>query len=170
MNENISWMNSKNNIKKNFIVRKVKNIKQNFQNIHVNKNNEFHSKLGKTAKVSPINFHNIIIGYANANKTNLNVQNKNSKINKNCVLEKSKSNKKSKSNTKSKPKKAKEPSRNIKQNRTKCNKKNKNINFIHSISHIQNNIIKSKDCFENITQYNSNNQTKIKNIMKQLKK
>ena len=164
MNENISWMNSKNNIKKNFIVRKVKNIKQNFQNIHVNKNNEFHSKLGKTAKVSPINFHNIIIGYANANKTNLNVQNKNSKINKNCVLEKSKSNKKSKSNTKSKPKKAKEPSRNIKQNRTKCNKKNKNINFIHSISHIQNNIIKSKDCFENITQYNSNNQTKIKNI------
>ena len=165
MNEINSMQNSKNNLKKNNIIRKVKNLKQNFYN-NQNKFNVFQTKSGKTAEVSPINFHNKLIGYINANKTNLNIPTMNSKYNKNYVLEKSKSNTRAKSNKKSKSKKAKEPSRNIKQNINKRYNKvntNKNVNFIHSISHVQNNI-KSKGYFQNITQYNSNNHTKIKNI------
>ena len=95
MNEINSLTNSKNITKKNLIIKKVKNLKQNFQDEHKNKYNIFHSKSGKTAKVSPINFHNKIIGYVNNNnnKTNLNIPNMLSKFNNNS---RSKSNPKSK--------------------------------------------------------------------------
>ena len=122
--------NSKNNLKKNNIIRKVKNLKQNFYN-NQNKFNVFQTKSGKTAEVSPINFHNKLIGYINANKTNLNIPTMNSKYNKNYVLEKSKSNTRAKSNKKSKSKKAKEPSRNIKQN---INKRYNKVNTFNRYS------------------------------------
>ena len=135
MNEINSLTNSKNITKKNLIIKKVKNLKQNFQDEHKNKYNIFHSKSGKTAKVSPINFHNKIIGYVNNNnnKTNLNIPNMLSKFNNNS---RSKSNPKSKS----KSKKSKEQSRNIKQNASKFNKINinKKWNFQNMISYVKN--------------------------------
>ena len=151
-----SVTNPKSIAKKNLILKKVKNLKQNFQDFHKNKYNIFHSKSGKTAKVSPINFHNRIIGYVNKNninKTNLNIPNMISK-----VIEKVKSNSRPKSNPKSKKKKSKEQSRNIKQNISKFNRINinKQNNFQNKINYIQNKNISK-------TQNNSNNQTRIIN-------
>ena len=161
MNEINSLTNSKNITMKNLILKKVKNLKQNFQENHKNKYNIFHSKSGKTAKVSPINFHNKIIGYVNNNnKTNLNIPNMLSK-----VIEKGKSNPRAKSNPKSKSKKSKEQSRNMKQNTSKFNKINfnKKLNFQHMISYAQNKNHINK------TQNNSTNQTKINNKSKNKK-
>ena len=160
MNEINSLTNSKNITKKNLIMKKVKNLKQNFKDEHKNKYNIFHSKSGKTTKVSPINFHNKIIGYAN-NKTNLNIPGMLSKF-----KVKDNKNSRSKSNPKSKSKKSKEQGRNIKQNETKFNKINinKKFNFQNMISYIRNKKSISK------TQNNSNNQTKINNKSKKKKR
>ena len=162
MNEKNSLTNSKNITKKNLIIKKVKNLKQNFQDEHKNKYNIFHSKSGKTAKVSPINFHNKIIGYVNNNnnKTNVNIPNMLSKF-----IEKGNNNSRSKSNPKSKSKKSKEQSRNIKQNASKFNKINinKKWNFQNMISYVRNKNSISK------TQNNSSNQTKINNKSKNKK-
>ena len=159
MNEKNSLTNSKNITKKNLIIKKVKNLKQNFQDEHKNKYNIFHSKSGKTAKISPINFHNKIIGYVNNknNKTNLNIPNMLSKF-----IEKGNNNSRSKSNPKSKSKKSKEQSRNIKQNASKFNKINinKKWNFQNMINYVRNKNSISK------TQNNSSNQTKINNKSK----
>ena len=93
MNEINSVQNFKNKTKKNLILKKVKNLKRNFHEGNYNKyNNIFHSNYfssnqssniskdkltnkkqknqGKTAKPSPINFHNKIIEYSKLNKTN----------------------------------------------------------------------------------------------------
>ena len=162
MNEINSLTNSKNITKKNLIIKKVKNLKQNFQDEHKNKYNIFHSKSGKTAKVSPINFHNKIIGYVNNNnnKTNVNIPNMLSKF-----IEKGNNNSRSKSNPKSKSKKSKEQSRNIKQNASKFNKINinKKWNFQNMINYVRNKNSISK------TQNNSSNQTKINNKSKNKK-
>ena len=162
MNEINSLTNSKNITKKNLIIKKVKNLKQNFQDEHKNKYNIFHSKSGKTAKVSPINFHNKIIGYVNNNnnKTNVNIPNMLSKF-----IEKGNIYSRSKSNPKSKSKKSKEQSRNIKQNASKFNKINinKKWNFQNMISYVKN---KNSICK---TQNNSSNQTKINNKSKNKK-
>lgn len=110
MNEINSVKNSNCVSPKNIIMKKVKNLKQNINN-NQNRYNLFHSNLskpkksnnilvhkisnynnntksknnyqGKTAKASPINVHNKIIGYININKVNssiptmiLNINNK----------------------------------------------------------------------------------------------
>ena len=110
MNEINSVKNSNCVSPKNIIMKKVKNLKQNISN-NQNRYNLFHSNLskpkksnnilvhkisnynnntksknnyqGKTAKASPINVHNKIIGYININKVNssiptmiLNINNK----------------------------------------------------------------------------------------------
>ena len=164
-----SILNSKNIQRKNLILKKVKNLKQNFIDYHHNEHNIFHPKSGKTEKSSPINFHNKIIGFVNI-KTNFNIPSMISKYNKNATLEKSENNTKSKSNprtnSKSKNKnKKKEISRNIKKEASKFSKinLNKKLNFIHSINSMKNNAIKSKQFLESKTQNNSNNQTKINN-------
>ena len=98
MNEIHSVKNSNCISPKNIIMKKVKNLKQNINNNNQNRYSLFHSNLskpkktsnifvnkisnynnntklkqnfqGKTAKVSPINVHNKIIGYININKIN----------------------------------------------------------------------------------------------------
>ena len=98
MNEIHSLKNSNCISPKNIIMKKVKNLKQNINHNNSNRYSLFHSNLskpkksgnklvhkisnynnnqkskqnfeGKTAKVSPINFHNKIIGYININKIN----------------------------------------------------------------------------------------------------
>ena len=202
MNEIHSVKNSNCVSPKNIIMKKVKNLKQNINNNNPNRYSLFYSNLskhkknshvlvhkisnhnnnqkiknnyqGKTAKVSPINFHNKIIGYININKINssiptmiLNLNNK--KYNKSNSKSKSKTNSKSKSNKKTNIKKSKEQSRNLNKEFSKCSRFSKinfskKINYIHSISHIQNNIFKYKDFFDN------NNSNSIKNKINTIKK
>ena len=206
MNEIHSVKNSNCVSPKNIIMKKVKNLKQNNNNNNTKRYNLFHSNLskqkkynhvlihkisnynnsnqnsknnyqGKTAKVSPINFHNKIIGYININKITSSIPtmilNLNSKKNKNKSNSKSKS--KTKSNSKSNKKrnknikKSKEQSRNLNKEFSKClrfSKVNlpKKINYIHSISHIQNNIFKPKE------KYDNNNKIKINTIKKKFRK
>ena len=202
MNEIHSVKNSNCVSPKNIIMKKVKNLKQNINNNNPNRYSLFYSNLskhkknshvlvhkisnynnnqkiknnyqGKTAKVSPINFHNKIIGYININKINssiptmiLNLNNK--KYNKSNSKSKSKTNSKSKSNKKTNIKKSKEQSRNLNKEFSKSSRFSKinfskKINYIHSISHIQNNIFKYKDFFDN------NNSNSIKNKINTIKK
>ena len=164
MDEKNSMLNSKNLGKKNINSRKIKNLKQNFNDSHQNEYNIFRSKLGRTEKSSPIHFHNKLIGFIKENKTNLNIKSMISKYNKNIKIEISKNNSKSKSNPRSnsKPKKSnqkKEVSRNGKKDSSKFSK----INLNRKLNNISNNSIKSKHYYESKTQNNSNNQTKIKN-------
>ena len=167
MDEINSVLNSRNLQKKNINSRKIKNLKQNFNDTHKNEYNIFQSKCGKTEKSSPIHFHNKIIGFVKNNKTNLNIQSMISKYNKNIKLEISKNISKSKSNPRSnsKSKKSnpkKELSRNTKKDSSKFNK----INLKKKLNNISNNSIKSKHFYESKTQNNSNNQTKIINKSK----
>ena len=155
MDEKNSMLNSKNLGKKNINSRKIKNLKQNFNDSHQNEYNIFRSKLGKTEKSSPIHFHNKLIGFIKENKTNLNIK---------SMISKYKNNSKSKSNPRSnsKPKKSnqkKEVSRNGKKDSSKFSK----INLNRKLNNISNNSIKSKHYYESKTQNNSNNHTKIKN-------
>ena len=205
MNEIYSLKNSNCVSPKNIIMKKVKNIKQNNNNNNPKRYNLFHSNLskqkkysqalvhkisnynnniqnsknnyqGKTAKVSPINFHNKIVGYININKITSSIPtmilNLNSKKNKNKSNSKSKSKTKSNSKSNKKPnlniKKSKEQSRNLTKEFSKClrfSKVNlaKKINYIHSISHIQNNIFKPKEKIDN-------NKIKINTIKKKFRK
>ena len=185
-------------------MKKVKNLKKNINNNNPIKYNLFHSNLskpkkssnilvhkisnynnnkktkqnfqGKTAKVSPINFHNKIIGYININKVNssiptmiLNLNSKKYHLDNKNNKSDSKSKSKSKSNKKSNKKKSKEVSRNINKEFSKCSRFSKvnlpkKINYIHSISHIQNNIFRPKEFLD------SNNKVKLNNIKKIIKK
>ena len=191
MNEIHSVKNSNCISPKNIIMKKVKNLKKNLNSNNANKYNLFHSNLskpqknsnifvhkisnynntkkskqnlqGKTAKVSPINFHNKIIGYININKVNsiiptmiLNLNSKKYNIDnkKNKSDSKSKSKSKSKSNKQSNKKKSKEQSRNLNKEFCKCTRFSKvnlpkKINYIHSISHIQNSIFRPKEFLDN---------------------
>ena len=205
MNEIHSVKNSNCVSPKNIIMKKVKNLKQIINNKNLNRYSLFHSNLskqkknshvlvhkisnynnnqksknscqGKTAKVSPINFHNKIIGYININKINssiptmiLNLNNK--KNNKSNSKSKSRTNSKSKSSKKQNLKKSKDQSRNINKDFSKCSRFSKinfskKLNYIHSISHIQNNIFNPKEILNN----NSNsNKNKINTIKKNAKK
>ena len=164
MDEKNSMLNSKNLGKKNIYSRKIKNLKQNFNDSHQNEYNIFRTKLGKTEKSSPIHFHNKLIGFIKENKTNLNIKSMISKYNKNIKIEISKNNSKSKSNPRSNSKlkksnQKKEVSRNGKKDSSKFSK----INLNRKLNNISNNSIKSKHYYESKTQNNSNNQTKIKN-------
>jgi len=207
MNEINSVKNSNCISPKNIIMKKVKNLKQSINN-NQNRYNLFHSNLskpkksnnilvhkisnynnntksknnyqGKTAKASPINVHNKIIGYININKVNssiptmiLNINNKKyhlelKKKNKSDSKSKTTSKSKSKSKSKSNKKKTKEQSRNLNKEFSKCSRFSKvnlpkKINYIHSISHIQNNIFRPKEFFDN-------HKVKINNIKKKMKK
>ena len=204
MNEIHSVKNSNCISPKSIIMKKVKNLKKNINNNNPNKYNLFHSNLskpkkssnilvhkisnynnnkktkqnfqGKTAKVSPINFHNKIIGYININKVNssiptmiLNLNSKKYHLDNKNNKSDSKSKSKSKSNKKSNKKKSKEVSRNINKEFSKCSRFSKvnlpkKINYIHSISHIQNNIFRPKEFLD------SNNKVKLNNIKKIIKK
>ncbi len=204
MNEIHSVKNSNCISPKSIIMKKVKNLKKNLNNNNLNKYNLFHSNLskpkkssnilvhkisnynnnkktkqnfqGKTAKVSPINFHNKIIGYININKVNssiptmiLNLNNKKYHLDNKNNKSDSKSKSKSKSNKKSNKKKSKEQSRNINKEFSKCSRFSKvnlpkKINYIHSISHIQNNIFRPKEFLD------TNNKVKLNNIKKIIKK
>jgi non-specific serine/threonine protein kinase len=207
MNEIHPGKNSNCILPKNIIMKKVKNLKKNLNSNNTNKYNLFHSNLskpqkssnifvhkisnynntkkskqnfqGKTAKVSPINFHNKIIGYININKVssiiptmmlNLNSKKYNIDNKKNKSDSKSKTKSKSKSNQKSnKKKKSKDQSRNLNKEFCKCSRFSKvnlpkKINYIHSISHIQNSIFRPKEFFDN------NNKVKLNNIKKIIKK
>ena len=207
MNEIHPVKNSNCILPKNIIMKKVKNLKKNLNSNNANKYNLFHSNLskpqkssnifvhkisnynntkkskqnfqGKTAKVSPINFHNKIIGYININKVssiiptmmlNLNSKKYNIDNKKNKSDSKSKKKSKSKSNQKSnKKKKSKDQSRNLNKEFCKCSRFSKvnlpkKINYIHSISHIQNSIFRPKEFFDN------NNKVKLNNIKKIIKK
>ena len=200
MNDVHSLKNSNNISPKSILMKKVKYIKQNINNNNnPNRFGLFHSNLlkpkknsnilvhkisnysnnkksdynyqGKTAKVSPINFHNKIIGYININKINSSIPtmilNLNTKKN-NKSNSKSKSKSTSNSNKKTNVIKSKEQSRNINKEFSKYSKFSKvnlpkKINYIHSISHIQNNVLNTKEFF-------NSNKTKINVIKKKVKK
>ena len=200
MNEAHSLKNSNYISPKSILMKKVKNLKQNINNNNnPNRYSLFHSNLlkpkkssnklvhkisnysnnkksdkntqGKTAKVSPINFHNKIIGYINNNKINSSIPNMILNLNtkkQNKSNSKSKSKSTSKSNKKSNIIKSKEQSRNLNKEFCKCSRFSKvnlpkKINYIHSISHIQNNIFKTKEFFDN-------KNMKINAIKKRVKK
>ena len=204
MNEIHSVKNSNCISPKNIIMKKVKNLKQNINNNNSNRYSLFHSNLskpkksgyklahkisnynnnqklkqnfqGKTAKVSPINYHNKKIGYININKINSSIPtmilnlNNNKKYHLKIKKSGSKSKTKSKSKSKSKSnfKNSKEKGRNLNKEFSKCSRFSKvnfpkKANYIHSISHIQNNIFIPKEFLDN-------NKSKINTIKKKTKK
>ena len=143
MNEINSKIYSKNNQKKNLILNHIKDLRQNFNNSLSKYEGEYHPKLGKTTKTSPINFNKQVMKY-----------------NKNSYLEKRKNNINIKSKSrKSSKKKSKEQKKNPQKD--SLNKIYKN--FIHPKTNMKNDIIKSKKFNDEKMKNNSYNQTKIDN-------